>query len=540
MILSGGPSSVYAEGSPQVDMALYSAGPAVLGICYGLQLMAHGLGGEVTPGEQGEYGKATLRILTREGLLDGLDDSEPVWMSHRDRVTRPPAGFALMAETDTCPVSAIGDRARRLYGVQFHPEVVHTRRGRRVLENFLFDICGCVRDWEPSRQLPEIERQIREMAADRNVLFFASGGVDSTVAVALCLRALGPGRLHAAYVDTGLMREGETEFVRATFEKMAEGIFEVVDASAQFLGALDGAMEPERKRHIIGEEFVRVQEAILERGHFLDGQWILGQGTIYPDTIESGGTQQADLIKTHHNRVAGIQRLIEQNRLVEPLRDLYKDEVRTIGRMLGVPDALLDRHPFPGPGLAIRCLCSGEPGALRAIEDGMFVAPVRTVGVQGDSRTYRSMLVIPHPPSERWIDSASAIVNHRADVNRAVSRCAGLDDLESLSVRPSRLTAERLDRLRAADAIVRRMALESHFENETWQFPVVLIPLGSTERPDSIVLRPIYSVDGMTASPVLMSAALLERMSNAILEVAGVSSVFYDLTSKPPATIEWE
>jgi GMP synthase (glutamine-hydrolysing) len=540
IIVSGGPASVYEPGSPQVDPALYSAGPAVLGICYGLQLMTHALGGEVAKGEHGEYGKTTLHVRQREGLFAGLNDAEPVWMSHRDRVVRPPAGFELMGETDACPVAAIGDAGRRLYGIQFHPEVVHTLRGPEILRNFLFDICGCERDWDPSRQLPEIERQIREAAGERNVLFFASGGVDSTVAVAMCLRALGPQRVHAVYVDTGLMREGETAFVRSTFEKMAQGVFEVVEASPEFLGALEGVTEPEAKRHIIGEEFVRVQERILERGHFLDGHWILGQGTIYPDTIESGGTQQADLIKTHHNRVAGIQRLIEQNRLVEPLRDLYKDEVRILGRTLGLPNALLDRHPFPGPGLAIRCLCSDVDAPIQRLDERSFVAPVRSVGVQGDSRTYRSVLVLASEPSEVWVESASALVNRMADVNRAVAWCAGHDPLDALTVHRSGMTQERLERLRAADAAVRRISEESGFENEVWQFPVVLIPLGTSERPDSIVLRPIHSVDGMTASPVLMPPALLARMTEAVLGVAGVSAVFYDLTNKPPATIEWE
>lgn len=540
VIISGGPASVYEPGSPQIDAALYSSGPAVLGICYGLQLMTRSLGGVVAKGELGEYGKATLNVRDRQMLLDGFDDAEPVWMSHRDRVVEPPAGFALLAKTDTCPVAAIGDPKRRLFGVQFHPEVVHTRRGMDLLRNFLFGICGCERDWEPSRQLPEIERQIREVAGDRNVLFFASGGVDSTVAVAMCLRALGPSRVHAVYVDTGLMREGETEFVRTTFERMAQGVFEVVDASSEFLGSLEGVTEPERKRHIIGEEFVRVQERILDCGRFLDGHWILGQGTIYPDTIESGGTQQADLIKTHHNRVAGIQRLIEQNRLVEPLRDLYKDEVRILGRTLGLPDALLDRHPFPGPGLAIRCLCAEVEAPMTRVEHDSFVAPVRSVGVQGDSRTYRSVLVLAGEPTDLAVEFAASTINRMTEVNRVVAWCGGNDSLEALSVQKSELSAERIRRLRAADAAVRNLSGESGFENDVWQFPVVLIPLGTAQRPDSIVLRPIHSVDGMTASPVLMPADLLEKMAEAVLRIAGIAAVFYDLTNKPPATIEWE
>lgn len=539
IIISGGPASVYEQGSPTVDPGIYALGVPVLGICYGLQLMAFALGGKVSPGVKGEYGKAEIHSLSRKSLLTGFDQREPVWMSHRDLVSAPPPGFDLIAQTETCPIAGISDEQRKLYGIQFHPEVVHTPKGKKLLQNFLFDICQCKKDWDPQHQLPEIERQIREVAGDRNVLFFASGGVDSTVAFALCLRVLGPSRVHAAYVDTGLMREGETQFVRATFEEMGQGVFEVVDASKEFLGQLANVHEPEKKRHIIGEEFVAVQERILERGHFLDGHWILGQGTIYPDTIESGGTQKADTIKTHHNRVAGIQKLIEQNRIIEPLRDLYKDEVRILGRTIGLHDALLDRHPFPGPGLAIRCLCSESDDTPERIEEG-WIVPLRTVGVQGDSRTYRPVLALENAPSEAVIEEATHLINRLASVNRVMSYCAGHAKIATLKVFESSITEERLAKLRRADAIVRNLSLKSGFDLKTWQFPVVLIPLGTVDRTDSVVLRPIYSVDGMTASAVPMDAELLSVLSGEILEIPGVAAVFYDLTHKPPATIEWE
>ncbi len=539
IIISGGPASVYAPDSPTTEKELYSLGVPVLGICYGLQLMAYGLGGEVALGDKGEYGKATLHVDDASGLLKGFGADEPVWMSHRDQVSMPPPGFRRTATTATCPVSAIEDEERKLYGVQFHPEVVHTLRGRRLLENFLFSICGCLKDWDPQQQLPEIERQVQEIAAGRNVLFFASGGVDSTVASALCVRALGAERVHAVYVDTGLMREGETEFVAKTFEGFGHGVFEVVDARAEFLGQLAGVTEPERKRHIIGEEFVRVQERILERGRFLDGEWILGQGTIYPDTIESGGSKKADLIKTHHNRVAGIQRLMEANRIVEPLRDLYKDEVRVLGRTMKLPGELLDRHPFPGPGLAIRCLCSDTAAPVEATPEG-WVVPVRSVGVQGDSRTYRPVLAVEELPTEEVIDRATHLINQRVDVNRVIAYCGGHTPLSQAQVLPSAITEERLDRLRRADAIVREMSEQSGFEQQVWQFPVVLIPLGDATRPDSVVLRPIYSVDGMTASAVAMPDALREALVARLLDIPGVAHVLYDITHKPPATIEWE
>lgn len=530
LIVSGGPSSVYEPGSPTMDPAVLESGIPVMGICYGQQLIAHLMGGFVRKGSKGEYGHADAEILESGILFAGLDSREPVWMSHRDQVERPPSGFHVLARTATCPVAAIGDFARRLYGVQFHPEVVHTRRGGRVLENFLFTICGCVKDWDPKGRIPLLEAEIRRVAGGRSVFFFVSGGVDSSVAYRLCLDALGPGRVHGAYVDTGLMREGETEFVRD-----ALGV-EVVDARAGFLSALAGAVEPERKRKIIGEQFVAVQNQVLQSGRYLEGDWILGQGTIYPDTIESGGTAKADVIKTHHNRVEGIQRLIEENRIIEPLTSFYKDEVREIGRELGLPAELLDRHPFPGPGLAIRLLCSEKAEPLERLPEGWLV-PVHSVGVQGDSRSYRPVLALENSVSTA---EATEIINRNQRVNRVVGLVASHAPLSGTQVTAGALDAIRLARLRRADAVVRRISHESGFDARVWQFPVVVIPCGTAIRPDSVVLRPVHSVDGMTAESVVMERPLLDRMARELLGVDGICAVFYDLTHKPPATIEWE
>jgi GMP synthase (glutamine-hydrolysing) len=421
--------------------------------------------------------------------------------------------------------------------VQFHPEVAHTPSGKTILSNFVFDICGCKKDWDPAGQVLAVEEHIRETAAGRNVFFFVSGGVDSTVAYTLCLKALGADRVHGTYVDSGLMREGETEFVKASFDKLGAKSFAVADARDLFLSALGGITDPEGKRHVIGEKFVEVQQKILESEHYLDGKWILGQGTIYPDTIESGGSAKADLIKTHHNRVAGIQKLIDEGRIIEPLSSFYKDEVREIGKQLGIPQNLLDRHPFPGPGLAIRCLCTETSGAPQQVEEG-WVVPVHSVGVQGDSRTYRPVLALDAFPASE--EEAAALINRRAEVNRIVVTVQLKTPVSELAVRPAHLTAARLDRLRRADAIVRGLSHESGFDHSVWQFPVVLIPLGTAERPDSVVLRPIDSVDGMTARAVRMPAELLEKIAEELLRVEGVAGVFYDLTNKPPATIEWE
>ncbi|MCW5977251.1 MAG: glutamine-hydrolyzing GMP synthase [Bryobacteraceae bacterium] len=541
VVISGGPASVYEAGSPTVDPNLFSAGVPALGICYGMHLMAHLGGGAVRRGDRGEFGLALLDIDEPGPLFAGLEPRQQIWMSHRDAVEAVPPGFHAMAHTDTCAVAAMGDPARRLYGLQFHPEVVHTRRGAQILSNFLFEVCRCSRDWNPARQIPTIEDAIRRSVGDRGVLFFLSGGIDSAVAYTLCIRALGPDRVHGVYVDTGLMREGETEFVSTLFSSLAAGSFDVEHAAEEFLTALAGVRDPERKRNIIGEKFVEVQERILERGHYLDGHWILGQGTIYPDTIESGGTAHADLIKTHHNRVAGIQRLIEANRIVEPLTSFYKDEVRELGRTLGLPETLLERHPFPGPALAIRCLCVDAAEPVQPAEDG-WVLPVRSVGVQGDSRSYRPVLALERVPTpeEDLHDLATRLINRTANINRvvAVVRCRA--PLSELRTCPSDLSAERLERLRRADAVVRKLAHDSGFDRSIWQFPVVLIPVGAAGRPDSIVLRPVDSVDGMTANSVLMPRPLLDAMAGAILDIDGIAGVFYDLTHKPPATIEWE
>ncbi len=537
IIISGGPASVHDPHSPSIDAALLHSGTPVLGICYGHQLMAHLLGGRVERGGHGEYGLAQLEISAADSIFSSLEPRQQVWMSHFDVVTEPPEGFDVLGRTETCAIASMASPARRLYTVQFHPEVAHTPGGNTILANFVFGVCGCRRDWDPAGQIQAIEEQIRAAAGSRNIFFFVSGGVDSTVAYTLCLRALGPDRVHGTYVDTGLMREGETEFVRRNFEALGARSFTVEDAAGEFLAALEQAIDPEQKRQIIGQLFVRVQERILESEHFLDGAWILGQGTIYPDTIESGGSAKADLIKTHHNRVAGIRKLIEQGRIVEPLASFYKDEVRAIGRELGIPPAMLERHPFPGPGLAIRCLCSSESAGPRRIEAG-WILPVRSVGVQGDARSYRPVLALEKFPDSE--EEAARLINRTAGVNRAIAAVRVCEPLGRLRSAPARLTRERLDRLRRADAVVRRVSRESGFDAAIWQFPVVLIPLGTAERPDSIVLRPVDSADGMTARVVRMPEAALEPLAGELARIPGVAGIFYDLTNKPPATIEWE
>ncbi len=539
VIISGGPASVYSPDSPTIDPGLLQSGVPVLGICYGHQLLAYHLGGIVEKGDHGEYGLAHLTVTCDDALWNGVERSQ-IWMSHRDSVAEVPVGFRVIASTETSGVAAMSHPQRKLFGLQFHPEVVHTHAGARILENFVFGICGANKDWDISQRVPAVEDQIRRIVKDRNVFFFVSGGVDSTVAYTLCLRALDPERVYGIYVDTGLMRQGETEFVRGIFEELGAQNFMVDSAEEEFLTVLNGITDPEQKRHAIGEQFVRVQQRILASQHFLDGHWILGQGTIYPDTIESGGSAKADLIKTHHNRVAGIQALIDSGRIVEPLTSFYKDEVREIGREIGVPQKFLVRHPFPGPGLAIRCLCSEQDTGVVHTPDG-FLLPVRSVGVQGDSRSYRDVLALPtKPTAEDVLVSAPKLTNKRADINRVVALCGAKTNLGAMRAFKAAITKERLDLLRSADAIVRSFCLETGFEDRVWQFPIVLLPVGIDEAGESVVLRPINSVDGMTADVVLMEPEPLDRLTAQLLKLPQVAAVFYDLTNKPPGTIEWE
>jgi GMP synthase (glutamine-hydrolysing) len=537
VIISGGPHSVYDDSSPVIERSLLTAGIPVLGICYGHHLISQLQGGSVVKGDKGEFGLAILDLVENQDspLLKGVRDHQQIWMSHRDVVTALPAGFRVLATTSTCDTAAIEDRERRLYGVQFHPEVVHSTPGTRVLENFVFGICGCGKDWNPGQRVALVEEQIRQRVGDRNVFFFVSGGVDSTVAFTLCLRALGPARVRGVYVDTGLMREGETEFVERTFAQLGAGVVDIARCAEEFLQPLELVREPELKRHVIGEQFVRVQERIIESRGLLDGHWILGQGTIYPDTIESGGTSKAATIKTHHNRVPGIQKLMEAGRIVEPLADFYKDEVRAIGRQLNLPAELLNRHPFPGPGLAIRCLCSEIEEPVTRVPEGWLI-PVRSVGVQGDSRSYAPVLAIDSLSQ----DEATELVNRTAGVNRVIARVSVREPMEHQRAFMSSLTHGRVELLRRADAIVREMCHESGFEARVWQFPVILIPVGARESRDSVVLRPIQSVDGMTADSVAMPDDLLRAMSERLMGIPDIAGVYYDLTHKPPGTIEWE
>ena len=463
LILSGGPASVYEDGAPSVDPGLFEMGIPVLGICYGHQLMARDLGGEVAATGQREYGGTAMSVDQPGGvLLADLAGQEQVWMSHGDAVTRAPQGFRVTAHTEQIPIAAMEDLDRGLFAVQFHPEVSHTPRGQDVLKRFLYDGCGLLPDWTPVNIVEDAVERIRRQVGGAEVLCALSGGVDSSVAALLVHRAVGD-QLTCVFVDHGLNREGEPDQVEETFGRHFGVPLVHVKAQDRFLAKLAGITDPERKRRVIGEEFIRVFEEVA-RDH-RDAQFLV-QGTLYPDVIESGSRTAAN-IKSHHN-VGGLPDEMDLE-LVEPLRDLFKDEVRHVGAELGLPEEVVQRQPFPGPGLAVRIV--GE------------------------------------------------------------------------------VTAEHLDKVRGADRVVREEIRRAGLERETWQAFCVLLAdtrtvgvMGDGRTYESpVIVRVVTSEDAMTADWARLPYDVLDRIAARIVrEVPGVNRVAYDVTSKPPGTIEWE
>ncbi len=554
LILSGGPSSVYDADQPRFNPNLFDLGIPVLGLCYGHHLMAQQLGGVVEPGQTKEYGAAQLDIREKAGILEGLEDSETVWMSHGDHVAQAPPGFRVLGSTASCAIAAMGDPNRELYGLQFHPEVTHTPNGMRMLENFVA-LCGCERTWTMGNYIESSLQAIRDRMGDRNVFLFVSGGVDSTVAFVLLEKALGAKRVYGLHIDNGLMRKNESALVRDSLLEHGFTNFYVVDAGTDFLSALRGVVHPEAKRRIIGTQFIEVRDRAMEQLGLDPEQWILGQGTIYPDTIESGGTKNAAVIKTHHNRVALVEELIAQGKIIEPLSQLYKDEVREVGERLGIPKSLVWRHPFPGPGLGVRALCSDGSESLGEAEQNAEasareiarktgldarILPIKSVGVQGDFRTYAHPVALIGTTDWQTLERVSTeITNRIPQINRAVLLLRP-DTLPPLFVKSCDLSKKRLDLLREADAIATH-ALEEHgLMDAIWQMPVVLLPLSSDGEKESIVLRPVVSKEAMTArfSEIPMDVAM--KMADDISALSGIEAVFYDVTHKPPGTIEWE
>ena len=553
LILSGGPASVYDPEAPAYNPEILAMGKPMLGLCYGHQLLCHRLGGQVERGTTHEFGVAYLQVHKAEGVLGGLDARERVWMSHRDHVAALPPGFAVLGATEDCPVAAMGDAERKIYGLQFHPEVTHTVRGMEILDNFAA-LCSAERNWTMERYIEQTIERIQQQAKGRNVFLFVSGGVDSSVAFLLLNRALGPERVLGLHIDNGFMREGETALVERLMKGAGLHNLEVVDASAEFLAATEGIADPEEKRLQIGEEFIRVRDRALAALALDPDEWLLGQGTLYTDTIESGGTENAAVIKTHHNRVGVIDQLLAEGKVVEPLDQLYKDEARTLGETLGLPHHLVWRHPFPGPGLAVRVLCSegssAENLAPETVTEAQKVAatfglaldvlPLRSVGVQGDSRTYAHPAVVSGQSEWKTLEALSTeLTNNFSSINRVIY-LLGPTPRPQQSLKAGYLTRDRLDLLRRADAISME-ALERHgLMEEVTQMPTVLLPLSSDGMLESVVLRPIATSDFMTARFCPLPQAFLDDACERLLALAGIEAVFYDITHKPPGTVEWE
>lgn len=465
IILSGGPESVYAEGAPQLPEWVIDSGLPVLGICYGMQALAHALGGRVAPSDHREFGPARVGRVADHAIFRDLPAEFDVWMSHGDRIEQVPAGWEPLAQSPSSPMAAMGTATR--VGVQFHPEVAHTPLGRMMIRNFLFDICGCTGNWTSGSFIDATIAGIRHRVGDDRVLLALSGGVDSSVAAALIHRAIGD-QLTPVFVNNGLLREGEAEMVREVFGRHFGMNLVYVDATDRFLGRLRGVTDPEEKRKTIGDEFIRVFErAAVEQSGTTPFRY-LAQGTLYPDVIESAtpDNKAAHKIKTHHN-VGGLPEDLAFD-LIEPLRFLFKDEVREVGRALGLPRDIVERQPFPGPGLAVRLL--GE------------------------------------------------------------------------------ITAEDLAILRRADAIVRQEIEAAELDDDVWQYFAVLLPVQSTgvmgdyrTYAKVCAIRAVTSEDAMTADWARLPYDVLARMSSRIInEVHGINRVVYDISSKPPSTIEWE
>lgn len=552
IIFSGSPFSAHQAGSLRFDPKILDLKIPILGLCYGHQLIALTLGGKVVRGTVKEYGRATVHISRTNPLLAGLSADEQVWMSHGDTVESLPEGFEVFGSTEDCRFAAVACVERNIYGFQFHPEVTDTPNGTKIFNNFL-DLCGCKRLWNSNRFLEDIADEIKRICGKRSVFLLVSGGVDSTVAFTLLNKTLGNDRVLGLHIDNGLMRHRESAAILDYMKANGFDNLKVIDASDDFITALKGVSDPEAKRKIIGNMFLKSKEKAFDGLNLNSEEWVLAQGTIYPDTIESAGTKHADRIKTHHNRVDLILEMIESGNMVEPLAQLYKDEVRELGETLEIPHELIWRHPFPGPGLGVRVLCSDgkvempsekEVTAINLLsqKDGYraIVLPIRSVGVQGDERSYAHPALLTGKCDWSLLEDLSTkITNAFSSVNRVVY---GLSVSENPHYKliEAHVTKARLDKLRAIDHVVTNALHEMGEYSSIWQMPVVLLPLVNDEGNECVVLRPIVSQEAMTARFKPLRKETIDLIVEGASKIEGVEDLFFDVTHKPPATIEWE
>ena len=554
VILSGSPSlSSHGEDSDWTKAVLDLDVP-VLGFCFGHQEIAKHYGGTVIHGGR-EWGHAALHLRREHPLFEGCDEVETVWMSHFDSVATLGEGFEELGYSQTPggqahANAAIASDSLRRYGFQYHPEVDATVNGHKMITNFVLNICECTPTWDMPRFVEAEVARIQAQVGDGSVFLLASGGVDSTVCAKLLALALPADRLKLLHVDNGLMRKDESRQVLALFERLGlSTCLEFVDASDAFLAGLKGLVEPEAKRKAIGDIFVSVFESEARRlgieGH------LLGQGTIYPDTIETGGTKRSHVIKTHHNRVPIIEQMIAAGRVVEPLADLYKVEVRELAEQLGVPHDLAWRHPFPGPGLGVRLLCSNGGEQAPDVAEALLAAgteglvahalPVKSVGVKADIRSYEHPVLLSGDADwETLLQTAANLLKQVPHINRCIWN---LGDGVPTAFRSlaAYMTADRLDLLREADHLMMEGLKRHEIYDEVWQCPTAMIPLEIDGRGrELVVIRPIHSARAMTARPAQLPDALLDELRQSIGALPGVSGLAFDLTSKPPGTIEWE
>lgn len=548
IILSGGPASVNDPSSPQIHAGIYELGIPLLGICYGHQITMHTLGGRVQKGTVGEYGLTDFHVHESRGVLSKIKPGHyQVYASHFDSVAELPEGFEVVGSTPDDAFTATLNEAKKIYTLQFHPEVTHSQGGMDMLDAFI-DITGAKRLWDIDYFIHMEIESMKEKVGDKKVFLLISGGVDSSVAYVLLAKALGPERIYAMYVDTGFMRKDETQEIQKFLAEAGVKNLHTYDARDRYFDALAGIIEPEEKRKIIGDLFLEIQREVSAELGLNPDEWLLGQGTIYPDTIESGGTKNADKIKTHHNRVPEIEELIRQGKIIEPIKELYKDEVRMVGRKLGLPDAMVDRHPFPGPGLAVRCLCLDKPDPVDVqVDAGEYRAtpfPVKSVGVQGDERTYRHPVALEGPADWAKLRThAPKITNTYREINRVLYTVAIKEgtQIQSVSPTPGSMTRERIARLQEADKRVMDAIYQMDTDKLVWQCPTVLLPLSiNSEGGESIVLRPVSSTEAMTANFTELPWEPIQALAQSLLEIEGITAVFYDITNKPPGTIEWE
>ncbi len=558
IILSGGPQSVYEKGAPTIDKRIFELGVPILAICYGHQLAAYLLGGKVVPGKAKEYGLATLSIVekkkTNQGIFGAFSQKTQVWMSHGDTVGKLAPGFFKVGSTDDCEFAASVNPTKKIYTTQFHIEVNHTPEGMKVLDAFITET-GVARAWSMKQFLERKMAEVKTQIGDRNVFMMTSGGVDSTVAYVLLSKALGTKRVYGLFVDTGLLRKDEAKKTEKLLKRIGIKNFHVHNGRKEFLKNLKGITDPEEKRAIIGKTFLDIQAAVSKKMKLNPKEWVLGQGTIYPDTIESKGTKHADKIKTHHNRVPEIMQMIEEGRVTEPIAELYKDEVRALGTEMGLPREAVWKHPFPGPGLGVRILCSNGEDVLpneymvheEAINEYLLqyklsgvIAPIRSVGVGGDCRSYKNPLIIwgKKQSMESLEKLSTYLTNHFPVVNR-VCLLVTPECIEKIAARAGYLSDARIRLTQKLDDVVMRFAEKNRIMGDVWQFPSVLVPLSINGiKKDVVVLRPICSDEAMTAHFYKMSYPKLATLTK--LLKSSVSGVLFDITNKPPGTIEWE